>query len=166
MDISNIVEIIIALFTGGGITYFVNWRANKIKAKEEAKQSENQTLAEAANAAQQSASNQIEQTNKIIEMYKQSVHDLNELHAENEAKLKAKIDQLEKSLREANITIDKQKLELEDLRHSIDRMKQEIENIRKESDRNCDYCAFAKDCKKKIALETQRSKNNKGKGKK
>jgi len=45
-------------------------------------------------------------------------------------------------------------------------MGEEIDIIRKESNRNCDFCAFASDCKKRLALQTERAKNtNKGKGK-
>jgi len=106
-DISNILELIAALFTGGAITYIVNWKANKKKAEEEAKQSETQTLSNVAESAQNAAKNQIDQANQVIEMYKKTVQDLNELHAENEQKLKAKIDQLEQALKEANQVIDK-----------------------------------------------------------
>jgi len=159
----------------GGLTYFLTLK-NTIKKddeklKQEKESTENLEISNdqsRIDMIQKSANTQIENAQKLIEMYKVSVDDIKTVYAEHEKvltlrfeDLKVEVDQLKKENDEVKRQNQELILQAKERDEKIDELKLQIENIKRTSDKDCSYCAFSDGCKKRLALENQKKSTTK-----
>lgn len=134
MDWNYIFTSIISLVVGGGITALVTIRYSKIKARAEAEQS----LAEAD-------SSKLDNVKEILQMYKQSFADMQELHQKRE-------DELNQKYEELSSKFDSYKTETESkiksLNSEVEKLRRENSELRSTMISNCGTCKFYDSCLK------------------
>lgn len=149
-----ILSIVSTLTVGGAISSVIALRwskrineANAKKLEEEAKQESSKTDQERENADSLAIAN----AKEVIQMYKESVGELTELYNKTTAELNERCSRLEQEFSTYRQNAQKRMAAFE---------KQIIE-LQSSLKVQCNDCAFASDCKKRIALGIKKKRLNK-----
>lgn len=144
----NLILAFISFFTvGGGIASIIALKWSKRN-----NEAETRKLEESAKQEQKNTDSiAIDNAHKIIEMYKESVEHLTELHRKTQDELEERFSGIEKQFEEYK-TVTQAKIEqLEDKIHEL----LESQEIK------CNKCQYSEGCKKKLALLQESSKVSK-----
>lgn len=147
MDWDFIVTTIASFILGGGIIQFINWKSTKKKGHEEARSAEAQ--ADAIN---------ITNAKEIIEMYKNGIKDLTELHERQQEEQERKYNALEKRVAaEQKALIDKitkleesNRLMREKYATQLNELQSKYDEVLSVLKGSCGTCEFFDSCAKRI----------------
>lgn len=155
LDVWQLILTIVSTLTVGGVISSIialKWskrtnEANTKKLEEEAKQESSKTDQERENADSLAIAN----AKEVIQMYKESVGELTDLYNKTTAELNERCSRLEREFSMYRQNAQKRMADFE----------RQIIELQASLKVQCNDCAFAKDCKKRVALgiKLRRSKD-------